>query len=226
MGSVGRCGLMAAAATIIIIGGALAPEGNAQQLAVGDAAIDGKIVQAKGAWSRDVKYSVDDLVTSRGSTWRSKENDNKGKVPGQTAPTSTAKFWELFARGFDPTGAWKASEIYHADDLVIHQGTTFRATRTNRSKIPTTVPTTGSSLRSRVTKATKATRAIKATRAPAVRRALRARQVLRAQRATRVIKATPAPTQCRAAPDLRRRSTSWAIPIPASSPPARARSRW
>src|SRR5688500_14003750 len=60
---------------------------------------------AKGVWDPATTYVVDDLVTSRGSTWRSKRNNNLNKVPGQTSP-STATYWELFARGFNPTGEW------------------------------------------------------------------------------------------------------------------------
>src|SRR5688500_6396729 len=85
---------------------------------------------AKGAWNDSTTYVIDDLVTSRGSTWRSRRNNNTGQVPGQTSPTSTAGFWELFARGFNPTGAWLSSATYHRDDLVTRAGQTWRAKRT------------------------------------------------------------------------------------------------
>jgi hypothetical protein len=93
---------------------------------------------AKGAWSPTATYRRDDIVTSRGSTWRARRL-NKGKVPGQTRP-STRRFWELLARGFNPRGVWLSARKYQPDDLVISNGSTWRAKITNRNKAPVAGP--------------------------------------------------------------------------------------
>jgi hypothetical protein len=94
---------------------------------------------AKGAWKPTVRYRRDDVVTSRGSTWRSKRNNNKGRIPGQTQPSSAA-FWELLARGFNPRGPWIGARRYQPNDLVTSNGSTWRARRTNRNKAPVAGP--------------------------------------------------------------------------------------
>src|SRR3954468_22071410 len=94
-----RGSIFAAVAAILAFGFSTAPRLHAQQPPIVDPAI-----AAKGEWSASTKYAADDLVTARGSSWRAKVA-NKNKVPGQTHP-STSAFWELFARGFNPTGAW------------------------------------------------------------------------------------------------------------------------
>jgi hypothetical protein len=96
---------------------------------------DARELTAKGAWKKSVTYDKDDLVTSRGSTWRSKRDNNKGNEPGSTKP-NTDDDWQLFARGFNPEGAWKGSKTYHADDIVRHLGETWRAKRTSTNKTP------------------------------------------------------------------------------------------
>jgi chitodextrinase len=88
----------------------------------------------QGEWSPATRYVEDDLVTARGSTWRARRT-NRNKVPGQTAP-STADDWEQFAAGLNPLGAWDAATKYHLDDLVVHQGSSWRAKRTNLGKAP------------------------------------------------------------------------------------------
>jgi hypothetical protein len=132
-------GLSAVVALLLTIGigAGLAPQSKAQQAepaAEAGADADARVVAAKGAWSPTKNYVTDDLVTSRGSTWRAKR-PNKGKLPGSTAP-STAKDWELFAAGLNPLGAWLGSSTYQANDLVTHQGATWRALRTNLNKVP------------------------------------------------------------------------------------------
>jgi hypothetical protein len=92
----------------------------------------------QGEWSPDVQYVQDDLVTSRGSTWRA-QRDNIGKVPGQTNP-STAADWEQFAAGFNPLAAWNAATTYHRNDLVTHLGSTWRAKRTSLNRLPQNRP--------------------------------------------------------------------------------------
>jgi hypothetical protein len=138
MRSIRTRGLMAVIAIVVIaVAGALVvPEIKAQQVSddADTAEIDARLVDAKGAWSPNKNYLTDDLVTSRGSTWRAKRN-NKGKVPGSTQP-STAADWELFAAGFNPVGAWLGTKKYHINDLVSFQGATWRAKRTSQNKTP------------------------------------------------------------------------------------------
>jgi hypothetical protein len=90
---------------------------------------------AQGEWDAATTYALDDIVTSRGSTWRSKQNNNLNNVPGQTQP-STAASWELFARGFNPTGAWSNAVKYQPNDLVTRNGQTYRAKQTNLNRQP------------------------------------------------------------------------------------------
>src|SRR5689334_7816521 len=75
-------------------------------------------------------YSKDDISTAPGSAWISLHNNNINRVPGQTQPSS-ANFWQLFARGFNPTGAWSNATKYQPDDLAIFGGQTYRAKLTN-----------------------------------------------------------------------------------------------
>src|SRR5688572_7916592 len=98
------------------------------------AAPDPLDVTPRGAWSLSVTYVLNDLVTSRGSTWRARRT-NLNKVPGSTSP-STALDWERFAAGFNPLGPWSSATTYHPDDLVSHLGGTWRARRTNINKTP------------------------------------------------------------------------------------------
>jgi hypothetical protein len=90
---------------------------------------------AKGAWDPAATYAKDDIVTLRGSAWRSKRNDNLNKMPGQTHP-STATSWELFARGLNPLGVWSNATKYQPDDLVTRNGQTWRAKITNIHRQP------------------------------------------------------------------------------------------
>ena len=86
-------GLLAVSSIVLLSGVAvwLAPDALAQQGAeVASLAADDRVLTSKGAWAAGVTYKIDDVVTSRGSTWRSKKNANKGNVPGASAPASTA----------------------------------------------------------------------------------------------------------------------------------------
>lgn len=131
-----RGGVIAAAAVVLSLGYGLTREVQAQQVATAEAAeAAAKAVAAKGAWSAEKTYALDDLVASRGSTWRSKANNNTNRVPGSTLPNNAA-FWELFAAGLNPEGAWLGSQIYHPNDLVTKDGATWRAKRTSRNKTP------------------------------------------------------------------------------------------
>jgi hypothetical protein len=89
---------------------------------------------SKGEWLVTTQYAVDDLVFSRGSTWRAKVA-NKGKQPGATNPNNAA-FWDFFAEGFNPTGAWINNKVYHINDLVTLNGQTWRAKITNVNASP------------------------------------------------------------------------------------------
>ena len=101
---------------------------------------DALALKPRGAWSPSVNYALDDIVTLRGSTWRSKHANNKGKLPGSTTP-STAADWELFASGFNPIGEWVSSRTYQRNDLVTRSGAVYRALRTSLNKTPG-LPTT------------------------------------------------------------------------------------
>jgi hypothetical protein len=101
---------------------------------IGAAALAAADVTPRGAWKPDVEYLRNDLVTLRGSTWRAKRR-NIGRLPGSTSP-STERFWELFAGGLNPRGAWKPSATFHRNDLVTHEGSTWRALRTNGNSVP------------------------------------------------------------------------------------------
>jgi hypothetical protein len=113
-----RTGLLTAVSALALTLAAV-PAANAQQAPTLSAA--NPELAAKGTWDAGTTYVIDDLVTSRGSTWRSKRNSNLNKIPGQTQP-STAIYWELFARGFNPLGAWSNATKYQPDDLVTHNG--------------------------------------------------------------------------------------------------------
>jgi hypothetical protein len=117
----------------MLTGAALLSEARAQAASAAPSVPVAELT-ARGAWAADVQYFTDDIVTSRGSAWRAKR-DNIGKVPGATNPSS-ANDWEQFAAGFNPAGAWNNATTYHLDDLVQHQGTTWRAKRTNVHRAP------------------------------------------------------------------------------------------
>jgi hypothetical protein len=114
------------------------PEAKAQPAVGAAGEVAPMAVTPQGEWSPTTKYFVDDLVTSRGSTWRAKQT-NKNKVPGSTQP-STEAYWEEFAAGFNPLGPWDAATKYHRNDLVTHQGSTWRATRTGLNRVPSLKP--------------------------------------------------------------------------------------
>src|SRR4051812_25085970 len=92
----------------------------------------------RGTWSASINYVLNDLVASRGSSWRAKRA-SLGKLPGSTSP-STADDWELLAGGLNPLGTWSSTTTFQRRDLVTHQGSTWRALRTNLNKIPLASP--------------------------------------------------------------------------------------
>jgi hypothetical protein len=110
----------------------------AQQIVGAAGKVAPMAVTPRGEWSPTVRYVTDDLVTARGSAWRAKRN-SRNKVPGSTQP-STAAYWEQFAAGFNPLGPWNGTTKYHRNDLVTHQDSTWRATRTGLNKIPSLKP--------------------------------------------------------------------------------------
>jgi hypothetical protein len=81
-----------------------------------------------------VNYARDDVVTSRGSSWRALKA-SKGKAPGATSPSS-ATYWEALSVGLNPLGAWKSTATYQPNDIVIYLGSTWRAKVTNLNKTP------------------------------------------------------------------------------------------
>jgi hypothetical protein len=126
-----RGGLAEAELAITFLPPHPSPTAEAQQapLAVGRA------LAAKGEWDAGTTYAKDDIVTARGSSWISLRASNLNKVPGQTSP-STAAYWQLFARGFNPAGAWSSATKYQPDDLVTQNGQTYRAKITNQNRTP------------------------------------------------------------------------------------------
>src|ERR1041385_106806 len=112
MGHVGIRGGFATIAIALILVSGTAPI-HAQQAAL---SVDPRLA-AKGEWDAGTTYARDDIVTARGSSWISLRNNNLNKVPGQTQP-STATSWRLFARGFNPLGAWSNVTQYQPADLV------------------------------------------------------------------------------------------------------------
>ena len=90
-------------------------------------------LQPRGIWSASVTYALHDLVILRGSTWRSKHNNNLNKLPGSTSP-STALDWEPFASGLNPRRAWNSSTKIRPRPSRIG-GSTWWGLRTNLNKI-------------------------------------------------------------------------------------------
>src|SRR5260221_7020318 len=132
-------GLAALAACAILLSVPLASGAMAQAVSAASIApMATTVVTPRGAWLANVTYVLNDLVTSRGSSWRARRS-SLGKLPGSTAP-STALDWELFAGGLNPLGAWKNSSTYQRSDLVTNLGSTWRALRTNLNKVPATSP--------------------------------------------------------------------------------------
>jgi hypothetical protein len=115
---------------------AFTSEAPAQTIAGSSATASPAALTPRGAWLPGATYVKDDLVSARGSTWRA-ERTSTDKVPGQTQP-STAVYWELFAGGFNPVGAWISSTTYQPDDLVTFQGSAWRAKATNANRAPNT----------------------------------------------------------------------------------------
>jgi len=136
--SIKRTCIFAVVGSTICLWLGFAPEVMAQQVAGAAGEVAAKAATPRGEWSPTVRYVTDDLVTSRGSAWRAKRN-NRNKVPGSTQP-STAAYWEQFAAGLNPLGPWVAATKYHRNDLVTHQGSTWRATRTGLNKVPSLKP--------------------------------------------------------------------------------------
>src|SRR4029079_8807650 len=125
-----RGGWPAAGLAIVVLSYGFARPLNAQQ------AVITPDLAAKGAWDAGTTYAKDDIVTARGSSWISLRANNLNKVPGQTQPSSAA-YWRLFARGFNPAGAWSNVTKYQPDDLVTFGGQTYRAKLTNTNKATT-----------------------------------------------------------------------------------------
>src|SRR5690242_7256131 len=105
MRSIIRGGIVAAGFTVIFL--SYAPALHAQK---GALTVNPRLA-TKGEWDAGTTYAIDDIVIARGSSWISLRNNNLNRVPGQTQPSSAA-FWQVFARGFNPTGAWSSATKY------------------------------------------------------------------------------------------------------------------
>ena len=128
--------VVATVASFFILGYGVTTPVHAQQAALAaNPELANPELAAKGVWNPNTTYANEDIVTARGSTWISLKAGNKGRVPGQTTPSS-AKWWQLFARGFNPLGAWSNTTMYQPDDLVTFNGQTFRAKLTKRASQP------------------------------------------------------------------------------------------
>jgi hypothetical protein len=129
--SLGKCCGILTALVVCVVGSRIVPL-SAQEIQA--QRLPPELV-AKGAWSATTTYAIDDIVTARGSTWRSLKAANRNRPPGQTQP-STAAYWEPLASGLNPTGAWVSTTKYQPNDLAISNGSTWRAKRTNLNKAP------------------------------------------------------------------------------------------
>jgi hypothetical protein len=129
MRSVGiRSSVVAAVASIFVLSYGVTTSVHAQQAAAANPEL-----AAMGVWDAGRVYAKYDIVTARGSAWISLRSGNTNRVPGETR-RPTSRWWGLFARGFNPSGAWSNATEYQPDDLVTHNGQTYRAkiTHTNR----------------------------------------------------------------------------------------------
>jgi hypothetical protein len=126
-----RGSVIAAVAAVLSASSGVSSQVHAQQVSAAAAAAD---VTPKGEWDAGTAYAVNDLVTARGSSWRSLKAST-GKVPGSTSPNN-AKYWQLFSRGFNPLGAYSSATTYQPDDLVTSSGSTWRAKKTITNKPP------------------------------------------------------------------------------------------
>ena len=124
-------GLLAVISVITLV--SIAPVLRAENATAPDAI--NPDLAAQGAWTATKTYAKDDIVTAHGSAWISLKAANKNHFPGQTSP-STAAWWQVFASGFNPLGAWSTSATYQPNDLVTYQGATWRAKVTNEAKTP------------------------------------------------------------------------------------------
>src|SRR5690348_10699225 len=103
-----RRNVVAAIAAVLILGYSIPLDAQDAPIAAN------RNLAAKGVWNSSTIYAVDDIVTARGSAWISLRANNLNRVPGQTQP-STAAYWQLFARGLNPTGAWSNAAKYQPD---------------------------------------------------------------------------------------------------------------
>lgn len=89
----------------------------------------------RGEWDAATSYALNDIVTSRGSTYRAKAA-NIGRVPGRTAPGSTAAFWEEMASGYNSLGNWAAATTYHPNDVVLYSGSAWLSIASGANRVP------------------------------------------------------------------------------------------
>lgn len=88
----------------------------------------------RGEWNSATSYVLNNVVTSRGSTYRALR-PSVGKVPGRTTP-STALDWEEMATGYNNLGPWTATIQYHPNDVVLFGGSAWLSIATGTNKRP------------------------------------------------------------------------------------------
>ncbi len=88
----------------------------------------------RGEWIATTNYVLNDIVTSRGSTYRALR-PSINKPPGRTAP-STALDWEEMASGFNMMGGWSATVQYNTNDVAVHGGTAWVALLSSTNRPP------------------------------------------------------------------------------------------
>jgi len=91
-------------------------------------------LRPRGEWDQAMAYALNDLVTSRGSTYRALRASTN-KPPGRTAP-STAADWEAFATGYNNLGFWSSIVQYNPNDVVVHGGSAWVALLTSTGRAP------------------------------------------------------------------------------------------
>jgi predicted extracellular nuclease len=87
-----------------------------------DPVVVGLSLPAPAAWKSDVAYNTGDLVTYGGSIWQA-QFYTKGDVPG----ASKKVVWAELATAPDGSVEWTATRIFHAGDVVDHNGVKYVA---------------------------------------------------------------------------------------------------
>lgn len=103
----------------------------------------GRTLVPRGAYDSGETYVLDDLVTDiRGVSWRALITTTGNAPP--ILPTTSNTQWELFAGGrtLNPRGIYSGATAYAADDLVIDNGSSWRARIATTGNAPPALPAT------------------------------------------------------------------------------------